>query len=641
MTIAQIRKKYLDYYKKHGHVVIESALLIPDNDPTTLFTGSGMQPMVPYLLGEPHPEGKRIADSQKCFRTVDIEEVGDNRHTTFFEMLGNWSLGDYFKKEQIPWIASFLFDELGLDPQRLYVTCFRGNDELGLPRDEESVNIWRDIYKARGIDATVADFPEEKGLQDARIFYYDESKNWWSRAGIPQNMPAGEPGGPDTEMFWDFTPGNDDVHNASEWSDQPCHVNCDCGRFFEIGNSVFMEYLKTENGFEPLPNKNVDFGGGLERMATAVMDNPDIFMIDAFDAARETVEKLSGKKYGENDGDTQAFRVIMDHMRAATHLIADGAYPSNKDQGYFTRRLVRRAIRWGHRLGIEDLFAKEIANAVADSYANAYPKLKEKKDEIADILDAEEQKFRKALKRGEKELEKVLKKANPDMDNYKELAQIAFDLFQTHGFPLEVFVDAVDVDENKLAAEYDTIFEEHQKVSRKGMEKKFHGGLADHSEMSIKYHTATHLLHQSLKYVLGDQVNQSGSNITPKRLRFDFNHPSALTDEQIAQVEDMVNRTIERDFPVSWQEYTVQEAMDRKAIGLFPERYDAKVKVYTIGDPKHLPSSDIEKDPTYSIEICGGPHVENTGVLGENGTFKIKKEEALGAGLRRIRAVLE
>ncbi len=331
LTSHQLRQKYLDFFKSKGHVIVPSAPLIPDNDPTTLFTGSGMQPMVPYLLGQKHPLGTRLTNSQRAFRTQDIEEVGDNRHTTVFEMLGNWSLGDYFKQEQIPWMWEFLTHEIGLDPKRLYFTCFRGNVELGIPKDEESAKLWQEQLGKLGLDAEIVDFPERDGMGDGRIFYYDEKKNWWSRSGVPANMPEGEPGGPDTEMFWDFG-ASLGLHEKSKYKGQPCHVNCDCGRFMEIGNNVFMQYKKTTNGFELLPQQNVDFGGGLERMAAALNDDSDVFQVDLFNVAKQKIEELSGKKYGQNSDDTYAFRVVLDHLRAATFLVADGVFPSNKDQ---------------------------------------------------------------------------------------------------------------------------------------------------------------------------------------------------------------------------------------------------------------------------------------------------------------------
>ncbi|MFH0851493.1 MAG: alanine--tRNA ligase-related protein, partial [Candidatus Peregrinibacteria bacterium] len=364
-----IRQAYLDFFRSRAHAVIPSSSLLPENDPTTLFTGSGMQPMLPYLLGEKHPLGKRIADSQRSFRSVDIEEVGDNRHTTFFEMLGNWSLGDYFKAEQIPWMFEFLTKQINLDPSRLYVTVFRGKDAI--PRDDESVQCWKEQFSSVGIDARAVDDAEEKGMQDGRIFFYNEQKNWWSRSGEPQKMPVGEPGGPDSEMFFDFG-AERGLHERSPWKDRPCHVNCDCGRFLEIGNNVFMEYIKTEQGFKKLAQRNVDFGGGLERIAAAANDHPDMFLINVFHDMRTMMEELSGKTYESN---SRSFRIVLDHLRASTFLIADGAPPSNKDQGYFTRRMLRRAIVHGDKLGLKAGFCSTLADTVIRVYETSYPSL--------------------------------------------------------------------------------------------------------------------------------------------------------------------------------------------------------------------------------------------------------------------------
>lgn len=626
MTTTELRQKYLDFFKSKNHSIIPSASLLPENDPTTLFTGSGMQPMVPYLLGEKHPEGTRIADSQKCFRTQDIDEIGDNRHTTFFEMLGNWSLGDYFKDEQIDWIFDFVVNELGLDANKIYVTCFRGSEKYGIPQDEAAANKWQEKFLQAGVDNKVVDFPERDGMQGGRIFYYDDTKNWWSRAGAPEKMPIGEPGGSDSEMFYDF--GEDlGLHEKSEFKDEPCHVNCDCGRFLEIGNSVFMEYQKTEEGFVPLKNKNIDFGGGLERMTAAVMNNADVFMIDAFESMRDKLEELSGKKYGESEEDTKAFRVILDHIRAATFLICDGAVPDNKDQGYFTRRLIRRAIRFAGQLDIKENFTAALAEAVINYYQGAYPSLVDKQPFILDEMKKEENKFRKTLEQGIKMFEELTTGSNDQLTTIN--AKQAFDLYQSYGFPLEMTVElasekGLKVDEAGFSKE----MEKHQELSRLGAEEKFKGGLADTSEISTKYHTATHLLHTALRQVLGEHVEQKGSNITADRLRFDFSHPDKMTDEEKKQVENIVNEAIEKNYPISCEEMTVDEAKALGAIGLFEDRYGAKVKVYTVG----------KADDVFSREICGGPHVENTGVLGK---FKIKKEESSSAGVRRIKAILE
>lgn len=616
MLSNEIREKYLAFFKRQGHTILPSASLMPENDPTTLFTGSGMQPMVPFLLGQPHPEGKRLADSQKCFRSQDIEEIGDNRHTTFFEMLGNWSLGDYFKKEQIAWMFDFLTKEIGLDPKNLYVTVFRGNEALRIPRDMESVSIWKEKFASAGIDAKDVDFADRDGMQDGRIFYYSEKKNWWSRVGVPENMPVGEPGGPDTEMFWDF--GADlKLHENSAFKNEPCHVNCDCGRFLEIGNNVFMEYIRTEKGFEFLPQKNVDFGGGLERLVAAKRGDADVFNGDLFDGMRKLIEEMSGKTYGEQESETKAFRVIMDHARAATFLIGDGAVPSNKDQGYFTRRLIRRMVRFAHKLGINDSIAERLTQAVINTYKGVYTNLEASRDMIVGEMQKEEKKFKNTLEKGLREFEKL-------KSGKIVTGEQAFLLFASYGFPLEMTQELAA--EQGMAVDVDAFTKEmnnHKNLSRSGAEQKFAGGLADHSEESTKLHTATHLLHASLRKVLGDHVYQKGSNITAERLRFDFSHPNKMTPEQIKQVEDLVNEAIKRDLPVSYEEMDVEEARQRNAIGVFEERYGNRVKVYKMGD--------------FSYEICGGPHVKHTGELG---SFKILKEEASSAGIRRIKAVV-
>lgn len=648
MTTNDIRKKYLAFFEERGHTIIPSSSLVPENDPTTLFTGSGMQPILPYLLGAPHPSGTRLTDSQKCFRSQDIEEVGDNRHTTFFEMLGNWSFGDYFKKEQIPWLFAFLVDEIGLDPSKLYVTCYAGNDEFDIPKDEEAAELWQKLFEEKGISNDTADIGSEeagyaRGMKDGeRIFFYDGAKNWWSRGGSEAKTPVGDPAGPDTEVFYDFG-----LEHDTAWGEY-CHPNCDCGRFMEIANSVFMSYKRTDEGFEKLEKPNVDFGGGLERVAAARIDSPDVFMIDLFDRPREIIAELSGKKYGESKEITHAYRAMLDHIRAAVFLISDGVYPSNKDQGYFVRRLVRRAVRSGHQLGIEDLVASPVASAFIDTYKNAYPALEDAREKIVDVLNGEETKFRKALARGEKEFGKIQKNIEKGIadggDVVNKIAAMSFDLYQTHGLPLEVFTDLLqkaypdqNFDENEITAAYDKVFEEHQAVSRQGMDKKFKGGLADHSEMSVKYHTATHLLHAAVLELIAPDAYQKGSNITPERLRFDFAYDKKLTDEQIKSLEDLVNEAIKKDYPVSYQMLTVDEAKAKGAIGLFEETYGEKVKVYTIGDPEQKMIASVEH-PTFSQEFCGGPHVEHTGVLG---TFKITKEEAVSAEVRRIRAILE
>lgn len=634
MTTTQLRDAYLNFFKDRGHAIIPSASLLPENDPTTLFTGSGMQPMVPYLLGQPHPLGTRITDSQKSFRSQDIEEVGDNRHTTFFEMLGNWSLGDYFKQEQIEWMYEFLTKTVGLDPSRLYITCFRGLDSI--PKDEEAAGYWQAQFAKDDITAPIVDFPEENGMGDGRIFYYNEKKNWWSRAGVPNKMPVGEPGGPDTEMFWDF--GTEmGLHEQSQWKDEPCHVNCDCGRFMEIGNNVFMQYQKTETGFELLPQKNVDFGGGLERIAAALFDTPDVFKIDLFDEIRTTLETASGKKYGENEKETYAFRVVMDHIRASVFLICDNALPSNKDQGYFTRRMIRRAVRFGRDLGIHQNFVRSVASAVIRTYEGQYPELRAQSEAIETEIEKEEIKFRRTLEDGIKQFDIVVQK--PGVQETKQIDGVdAFDLLQSYGFPIELTEELAK--ERGLTIDMDVFATEkkkHQDLSRSASEQKFKGGLADSSVETTKLHTAHHLLLKALQTVLGPHVKQRGSNITAERLRIDFSHPDKMTDEQKSEVERIVNEQIALDLPMTRSIIAKEEAEKLGAEHEFGAKYPDMVSVYSLG-PVGATVENPQFENAFSIEFCGGPHVEHTGVLGK---FKIVKEEACSAGVRRIKAVLE
>jgi alanyl-tRNA synthetase len=602
MTVNELRKKYLEYFKQKGHKIIPSASLIPENDPTTLFTSSGMQPIMPNLLGEKHPEGNRICDSQKCFRTQDIDEIGDNRHTTFFEMLGNWSLGDYYKEEQIEWMFDFLVKELGLDPNRIYISCYQGNNQLNIPRDEEAAKMWSEQFARKGIEAVIGE----------RIVYYDDSKNWWSRSGEPDQMPVGEPGGTDSEMFWDFDPKGDlRIHQNSQFANEKCHMNCDCGRFIEIGNNVFMEYEKTKDGFRALPKKNIDFGGGLERLVAAKNDDADVFMVDVYDEPRKQIERASGREYHQDEETTRAFRVILDHLRAAAFLIADGALPSNKDQGYFTRRLIRRAVRYGHQIGIEKNFCTTIVASFGNVYKEVYPNITHQV--VTEETELEEQKFRTTLSQGLKEMKKFGSKIS---------AKDAFYLYQSFGFPLELINEELgDVVDQ---AEFDKEFEKHQELSRAGSEDKFKGGLADQGEKTTQHHTGAHLMLEALRRVLGDHVQQKGSNITEKRIRFDFSHSEKLNEEQVDQVEKLVNEAIAADHEVGFEEMSVDEAKKLGATGVFEDRYGDKVKVYKIGD--------------FSLEICGGPHVEQTGGLGK---FRITKQQSSSAGVRRIKAVLE
>lgn len=632
MTAQEIRKKYLEFFAVRGHKVIPRASLVPAGDPTTLFTGSGMQPLVPYLLGEKHPDGNRLVDSQTCFRAEDMDEVGDNRHTTFFEMLGNWSLGDYFKAEQLPWFSEFLTDVVKLDPAKLYVTCFIGDEQNGVPKDTESAEIWNKLFGQKGIDANDIDFdPAQDVLADKnnRIFYYDASKNWWSREGEPANMREGEPGGPDSEVFYDFGTQHDEKFGKY------CHPNCDCGRFLEIGNSVFMTYKKVGNKFEQLPKPNVDFGGGLERIAAAAMDDPDVFEISLLKPIIEGLEKLSSKEYSQH---TTSMRVIADHLRAATFLAVDGAVPSNKQQGYVLRRLLRRAIRYAFDLGIEQDLCEKVAVIIVELYESDFPEVKERKKEVIKTFAAEEKLFRQTLRHGLREFE-VIEKATIT-ENGKETAPIfgrdIFKLYDTHGFPFEITLEEVKKRNISLDPtwkdEFDRLMEEQRQRSQTASQGQFKGGLADHSEQVIKYHTTTHLMYQALKKVLGDHVVQRGSNITVERTRFDFSNPAKVAPEQIAEVEKIVNAKIAEDLPVTWREEDTKRALAKGVSGAFGDKYGDKIKVYTIGDPAE----------PFSREICGGPHVENTGKIGEGGKkFKILKEEASSAGVRRIKAILQ
>ncbi len=624
MNLNTIRGKYLEYFKKRDHEVIPSASLVPMNDATTLFTGSGMQPLLPYLLGEKHPKGNRLADSQKCFRSGDIEEVGDNRHTTFFEMLGNWSLGDYGKNEQLHWFFTFLTDELGVDPKRLYVTVFEGDDGLGIGADEESVSIWKELFDQKGIKAKTAKISsEEEGAkrgmkEDERIFYYGAEKNWWSRAGVPENMPAGEPGGPDSEVFYEFT----DIEHDKEYGEH-CHPNCDCGRFLEIGNSVFMQYLKKEDGsFEELPKLNVDFGGGLERILMALTNTPDIVKV-SHKPIIDFLEKVSGKKYGEDTNDTKAFRIIADHMKASVFLISESVNPSNTDQGYFVRRLIRRSIRYADLLGIKDSELSLVVAPIVNMYENAYPEMKNRIEKIKDVVSEEEKKFRFTLKKGMREFNKLKGNVVSGKD--------AFLLFSTYGFPYEMTEELAM--ERGMTIDEDTFKKEmkrHKELSRAGSEQKFKSGLADSGEKTTMLHTCTHLMLAGLRKYLGDNVHQAGSNITEKRLRFDFTYPEKVQREVLDKVEEYVNEAIGSKCEVSTSIIPKDDAMSSGVEGSFWDRYPDEVTVYEIKS---------DDGTVYSKELCGGPHVKNTGEI--KGTFKIKKEKSSSAGVRRIKAVLE
>ena len=578
MTPNEVRAKYLEFFGAHGHAILPSAPLVPENDPTTLFTGSGMQPLVPYLLGSPHPAGSRLANSQKCFRSMDIEEVGDNRHTTFFEMLGNWSLGDYFKKEQLGYFFEFLTKEISIPKEKLWITCFEGDPALNLPKDTESAEIWKSL-----------------GMPESHINFYGSSKNWWSRAGAPENMPAGEPGGPDSEVFYDFGTPHDTKFGAE------CHPNCDCGRFLEIGNSVFMQYIKNADGtFGLLPKQNVDFGGGLERIAAASINNPDVFATEAFTPLIKKLEDASGKTY---EKDKRSFRIVADHLRAAGFLIADGVLPGNVERGYVVRRLIRRAVRYADTLGVPHGQLGDLTG-------------------IAEIGE-EETRFRKTLERGMKELARFTASGSLS-------AADAFQLFTTYGFPIELIAEEAGLRGIKQIdfEGFKELLKEHQNLSRAGSEQKFKGGLADTSEKTTRLHTAHHLLLRALQQVLGAGVHQRGSNITQERLRIDFIHGEKMTAEQKAEVERIVNEKIKEDLPVVRTEMALAEAEKLHAEHEFGAKYPERVSVYSVGP----------LDSAYSIEFCGGPHVQHTGELG---VFKIQKEEAVAQGIRRIKAVLE
>jgi len=585
-TTNGIRALFLDFFREKGHTVIPSASLIPENDPTVLFTTAGMHPLVPYLLGEVHPGGKRLADAQKCIRTGDIDEVGDATHLTFFEMLGNWSLGDYFKKEAIEWSYEFLTAKkwLGLDPRFLAVSVFEGDKDA--PFDEEAFAIWKSL-----------------GIPEKRIAKLPKKNNWWG--------PAGETGpcGPDTEMFY-WTGKPDEV---------PESFNDDNPLWVEIWNDVFMQYNKRADGtFEPLAQKNVDTGMGLER-TVAVLNGTDAYQTDSFKPIIGEIERLSGKTYGVRDADTRAMRIVADHLRAAVFILGDerGVTPGNSGQGYVLRRLIRRAVRYGKQLEIKEKFAKNVAEQVIALFGGAYPELAKNAEKIKEEIEREEDKFRLALKKGLLEFEKIV-----HVDG-----KVAFDLYQSYGFPLELTEElsrekGFKIDKELFAAE----FKKHQDLSRTASAGQFKGGLADNSESVVKLHTATHLLHQALIDVLGIPADQKGSNITAERLRFDFECPRKVTQEELKKIEEIVNRKIQEDLPVHFELLTVDEAKERGAIGIFEDKYAAlggKVKVYFVGD--------------YSKEICGGPHVEHTGQIG---SFTIQKEEAVAAGVRRIKAIV-
>ena len=625
MNTQEIRQKYLEFCQRNGHTIIERAPLILHNDPTTLFTGSGMQPLLPYLLGQDHPQGTKLADSQTCLRAQDIEDVGDNRHTTFFEMLGNWSMGEYFKRQQIEWFFEFLTEIVGLDPHKIYVSCFIGDEKNNIPRDDEAAQIWQEVFAKKGIEAKIVELDsaengDKLGMQGGRIFFYNDKENWWSRGGGIDSTPIGDPCGPDSEVFYDF---GEQHHDASFGQ---AHPASDSGRFMEIGNQVFMQYRRLDDGsFEPLKRKNVDFGGGLERIAAAAIDSPDVFKISLLQPIIKKLESLSGKEYATH---TASMRVIADHLRAAVFLAVDGCVPSNKEQGYVMRRLLRRAIRYSFDLGIEQNFLEEVVSVIADLYEADFPEVKENREQIIAVLVKEEKVFRQTLRKGLRQMQHYI----DDGLTGEEL----FTLYDTFGFPVELSTEEAYKQGIKLSdnwrAEFDAKMAEQRQRSKTARKGQFSGGLEGHDPIHLKYHTATHLLGAALRKVLNaPDLQQHGSNITSERLRFDFNH-NKLTPEEKQAVEDQVNAWIDADLPVSYRVYPTDEALKMGAIGAFGERYGNEVKVYSIG----------EGENRVSFEVCGGPHVEHTGTLAEGGKhFKITKEESSSAGIRRIKAVLK
>ena len=626
MNAQEIRKAYLEFCQKNGHEVIERASLILKDDPTTLFTGSGMQPLLPYLLGEKHPKGVRLTDSQTCLRAQDIDDVGDNRHTTFFEMLGNWSLGDYFKEQQIRQFFEFLTDVVGLDPSKIYVSCFIGSEKYNIPRDDESAEIWQKVFYEKGIDAKIVELDtaengDKLGLQGGRIFFYNDKENWWSRGGGLDSTPIGDPCGPDSEVFYDFGEEN---HDASFGE---AHPASDSGRFMEIGNQVFMQYRRLEDGsFEPLEKKNVDFGGGLERIAAAKIDNPDVFQISLMKPIIEKLEEISGKKYDENK---VSMRVIADHLRSATFLAVDGCIPSNKEQGYVMRKFIRRAMAKAFDLGVEDNFVEQIVPVIVDIYAPDYKEVALKSNEIIAVMVKEEKAFRRTLRKGLRELEKFSQDGLTGVE--------LFQLYDTFGFPLELSTEEAVRHKISLSKnwreEFDIKMKEQRERSQTASKGKFKGGLEGQTLEHRKLHTATHLMNAALHNMFKGQIAQKGSNINAERLRFDFTFDRKLTDEEKQQIEDTVNDQISKGLEVSWAEYPTDYALNElKAIGVFGDKYGETVKVYTMKAKGEKP---------FSVEICGGPHVDNTRELAEGGKkFKIVKEQSSSAGVRRIKAIL-
>ena len=589
MKAIEIRNKYLEFFKRHGHAVIPSAPLIPENDPSVLFTTAGMQPLVPYLLGEKHPEGTRLTDFQKCLRTNNIDEVGDNRHLTYFEMLGNWSLGDYFKEESIAMSFEFLTKELGIPVEKLSVTCFAGDEDC--QRDEVTASCWK-----------------KAGIPEDRIYYFGKDDNWWI---------AGDEGpcGPDTEMFYD---------TGKPKCSENCNPSCGCGKYVEIWNNVFMEFFKTKDGrYTKLKQHNVDTGLGLERMAMLLQGKATPFDTELFKPVMDKLQELAG----ENDS-IESRRIVAEHLRASMMIIQDGGLPSNVDRGYILRRLIRRMVRHLRKLQINSNELAELIDLNIDTLKEMYPELHQNSDKIKSVIIEEKDKFEKTLERGEREFNKIVNRMkNEGQDTIS--GQDLFTLYETYGFPQEVTQDLAREAGLKVdTTEFDKLFKEHQEKSRMGSEQKFKGGLAGTGEQEVRYHTATHLLNAALKVILGKDVHQKGSNITPERMRFDFSCDHKLTDEEKKKVEDLVNEWISRGLDVKCEEMKKDDAIKSGAECMFIEKYPDIVTVYSIGNDKE----------TVSKELCGGPHVKNTSELGH---FKIKKEEASSAGVRRIKAILE
>ncbi len=594
MTADELREAYGEFFKSKGHAAISGGSLIPQNDPTVLFTTAGMHPLVPYLLGEPHPEGKRLCNCQKCIRTGDIDEVGDTTHLTFFEMLGNWSLGEYFKEEAIAWSFEFLTSKsyLGFDPSRLHVTVFEGNENVA--KDTQSMDIWKRL-----------------GIPDGRIFALPMKDNWWGPAG--QTGPCG----PDTEMF---------IDTGKEACGLDCRPGCSCGKYFEIWNDVFMQYEKTDDGsYTPLSQNNVDTGMGVERTIAMLQGQESVYGTELFVPINEAIESLAGRRMHDDKETAHAFRVISDHLRSSVFILGDeqGIVPGNLGQGYVLRRLIRRSVRYAKQIGLKEGFAASIADVIIDNYKHAYPELGQNRERVSRELETEEIKFERTLSKGMAELDKVLSQMTEHNQTVLS-GRVAFRLYDTCGFPLEFTKEicgeqGITVDDDG----FEKAFAKHREVSKQGADKSFKGGLADASGATTSLHTATHLLHRALRIVLGDHVEQKGSNITPDRLRFDFSHPAKMTPEEIQRVEDIVNEQIQKDLPVTVEVMTIEEAREQGAMALFAGKYGEQIKVYTVGD--------------FSMEVCGGPHVSRTGELG---AFKITRERSSSAGVRRIRAVL-